>query len=162
MIKNMNENYLKGLGLHGYEGNTEFKDTVFDMARIEAIREIIKPRLRKVKNINRNHTSYGIKHRVEEQIEASIEPLQGYVANGELIYAMILEGFDVLRFGMNASFNVSEGSLNIMPRCPRYDCDGNVYNMYFWKYNKKPCFRVDMEKYGDLVREKYDKKWRNF
>ena len=153
----MNENYLKGLKLHGYDGNDEFDPLEFDMARVESVREIIRPRLRKVKNINRDYTSYGIKHRVEEQIEASVEPLRGYVANGELIYAMILEGFDVLRFGKNASFNVSEGSLNIMPRSPRYDTSGNVYNMYFWKYNKKPCFKVDMDKYGDLVREKCSK-----
>lgn len=157
----MNEKYLRGLDLHGYEGNAEFDPSVFNMERIDAIREIIRPRLRKIKNINRSYTSYGIKHRVEEQIEASIEPLQGYVANGELIYAMILEGFDVLRFGKNASFNVSEGSLNVMPRKPRYDCEGNVYNMYFWRYNNKPCFKVDMEKYGDLVRENFDKKWQN-
>lgn len=158
----MKENYLKGLGLHGYEGNAEFNPAEFNMERIDAIREIIRPRLRKIKNINRNHTSYGIKHRVEEQIEASVKPLQRYVANGELIYAMILEGFDVLRFGINASFNVSEGSLNIMPREPRYDRNGNVYNMYDWRYNKKPCFKVDMERFGDLVREKFNKKWRNF
>lgn len=158
----MKENYLKGLKKYGYDGVGDFDSSEFDMARINAIREIIRPRLKKIKNINRNHTSYGIKHRVEEQIEASVKPLQGYVANGELIYAMILEGFDVLRFGVNASFNVSEASLNILPREPRYDRNGNVYNMYFWKYNKKPCFKVDMEKYGDLVREKFDKKWRNF
>lgn len=102
---------LAGLGINGYTDSAEFNPNVFKEARINAIRFIIRYRLKKRKTINHDvGTSYGLKHRIEEHKWAQIAPLNGYVSNGECIYAMILEGYDVYRSGVNAKFNVTSKS----------------------------------------------------
>lgn len=53
--------------------------------------------------INRQRTSYGLKHLAEWQI--------GYVANGQFIMAMLLMGFDMEIAGANGLFNVTEASV---------------------------------------------------
>lgn len=105
------EEKLRGLTYLGYNGSGDFDANEFKKERIEAIREIIRPRLEKRKTINHDvGTSYGLKHRVEENSLAELPPLNGYVSNGELIYAMILEGFNVYRCSPNAKFNVTTKS----------------------------------------------------
>lgn len=104
---------LRGLTLLGYKGGGVFNPKEFDMNRIEAIRGIIRYGLEKRKTINHDiGTSYGLKHRVEEHSMAMGEPLNGYVSNGECIYAMILEGYEVYRCGVNAKFNVTTKSFD--------------------------------------------------
>lgn len=151
------EEKLKGLTYLGYKGTTDFNPKEFNMGRIESIREIIRPRLEKRKTINHNvGTSYWLKHCVENQIEAYIKPLEGYVSNGELIYAMILEGFDVYKCEPNARFNVTSVSMRTLPRSPLYASDGTVYdfNERHWGEYAKPRFKIDMSKYGHLIAEK--------
>lgn len=102
---------LDGLGINGYGDSKGFNPAVFNETRIDAIRYIISGRLVKRKTINHDvGTSYGLKHRIEEHKLAQRAPLNGYVSNGECIYAMILEGFDVYRSGVNAKFNVTSKS----------------------------------------------------
>lgn len=112
MIDKMNEKEkLIGLGINGYAEGTDFDPNVFNEARINAIRYIIRCKLEKRKTINHDvGTSYGLKHRIEEHKWAQCAPLNGYVSNGECIYAMVLEGYDVYRSGVNAKFNVTTKS----------------------------------------------------
>lgn len=147
----MKNDVLYGLTRQGYNGYKEFDPSEFDMDRINAIRAIIKPRLEKTKSINSRAHSYTLKMRCEHQIEAAREPLCGYVGNGELIYAMILEGFKVKQEDLNASFNVSNASLKRLPRHPEYTLNGDVYegdNRNFPRW--KPVFKVNAEQYRDI------------
>lgn len=151
------EEKLRGLTYIGYKGTADFNPKEFNMARIKVIRDIIRERLEKRKTINHNvGTSYWLKHCVENQIEAYIKPLEGYVSNGELIYAMILEGFDIYRCDPNARFNVTSASMRTLPRSPRYAKDGTVYdyNERHWGKHAKPRFKIDIEKYGNIIKEK--------
>ena len=60
--------------------------------------------IKKIKTINRNHTSYGLKHVVEKDI--------GYVSNGVFIAAAIHCGFNFKHDEIpNVTFNMSEKSI---------------------------------------------------
>lgn len=108
------EEKLKGLGIVGYAWGHQFDPNEFTSERIDAIRAIIKGRLEKRKTINHDvGTSYGLKHRIEKHSLALGFPLRGYISNGECIYAMILEGFDVYKCGPNAKFNVTSKSFRL-------------------------------------------------
>lgn len=159
------EEKLKGLTYLGYKGFGDFNPDEFKKERIEAIRDIIRPRLEKRKTIsNGTCSSYELKHCVERQIESVAGILKGYVSNGELIYAMILEDFDVRRSGLNAFFNVSAKSLKRLPRHPVYDYEGNVCEettVDVWRSKAKPVYKIDIEKYRDAIVE-YKKVWRKY
>lgn len=90
-----------------------FDASDFDKQRIDAIVGIVSERLVRRKTISERYTSYKIKNLIEYQEEAVKGILGGYVSNGELIYAMILAGYDVCRDGdsKNAFFNVSTESV---------------------------------------------------
>ena len=109
---------LEGLTIEGFKDNKDnkaFDVSAFDSDRIDAIRNIIRERLvkRDTERINLlGYSSYKLKHACERDVMAQGAPLRGYVANGEFIYAMILEGFSVSRFGMNAHFNVTLESVS--------------------------------------------------
>jgi len=79
-----------------------------DKQRIEKIASFIRPKFKKIKTINYQVSSYGIKHDVERA-------LGYYISNGELIAAMIFLGFEYKRgkgkSGINCYFNVSMKSL---------------------------------------------------
>lgn len=159
------EEKLKGLTYLGYKGFGDFNPDEFKKERIEAIRDIIRPRLEKRKTISSGTcSSYELKHCVERQIESVSGILKGYVSNGELIYAMILEGYDVFRCDPNARFNVSSKSLARLPRYPIYDADGNVCDettVDVWRGRAKPVYKIDIEKYRDEIVE-HNKVWRRF
>lgn len=141
--------YTKGLNRSGY-GDWGFNVADFNMERIDAIRSIIRPRLEKCKKCTA--FSYSLKMRVEHQIEAIGDVLGGYVQNGELIYAMILEGFKPKKDGINAYFNVTESSLARLPRYPEYTLDGDVYDGdEKWNIRRKPVFKIDAERYHKLL-----------
>ena len=61
----------------------------------------------KIKTINKNHTSYGLKHLAEKTI--------GYSTNGTFIAAAIYSGFDIKieKDSPNPMFNMSEKSLKM-------------------------------------------------
>ena len=105
------EEMLEGLYYTGYEssimeGNKHWSE--FDPERIERIRKIIRAFLYARKSINRQaEGSYKLKHAVEHYDYVVNGGLKGYVSNGEFIYAMILEGFQVERDGRNAYFNIT-------------------------------------------------------
>lgn len=105
--------YLKGLGYLGYSDMQDFDKKEFSMLRINEIKRIIGHRVSKKKAFEKGISSYGLKHIVEAQPESNNGMLGGYISNGEMIYAMILLGFDVKRIPKtsNAHFNISRKSL---------------------------------------------------
>ena len=111
-IKNPNANPknllsdLKGLQLNGFSNDhKEFDPDIFSgNENIEILRREIRKHFRVIKSFNLNRGSYGLKHDLERHIGK-------YVSNGELIYAMYLEGFNIKRNGINCYFNISLVSL---------------------------------------------------
>lgn len=101
-----NKNDLKGLNLGGFQNSGGgFDVSIFENREtVELLRPEIKKYFAKIKSVNRNHSSYGLKHIVERHLGT-------YVSNGELIYAMHLEGYKIFRETINCSFNVSESSI---------------------------------------------------
>lgn len=102
---------LKGLTLHGYDSERSFDESEFNQERIEEIRMVVRMWFRKMRAINLRWNSYYLKHSVERYLGGDRiwnGTVSGHIANGELIYAMILEGFDVLKDGQYALFNISE------------------------------------------------------
>ena len=93
--------------------NTEIeeKDTVFDAAKIEKIKCFIVENIRRTKGINRQITSYGLKHIIEDLIDG-----YDYVSNGECIKAFIELGFTVqpMHGGLNAYFNISMKDISVL------------------------------------------------
>lgn len=77
---------------------------ILDIERVEAIKLQINRMFSRQILINYNRSSYGLKHIVERE-------LGEYVANGELIAGFILAGFEYVRDGINAHFNVHEDSV---------------------------------------------------
>lgn len=152
------EKKLQWLTYTGYEAGARFSKLEFREERIEAIRSIIRSRLEMRKTINeKTPSSYYLKHCVESQVEALGDPLNGYVSNGEFIYAMILEGYDVEVDGRNAYFNLATRSLKRLPRVPCYDEKGNVYefsNVGLYRRRVRPAFRINIEEYRDLIEER--------
>lgn len=135
---------LVGLTYLGYRtGYYKFDESVFDVKKIDAIRQLIRTRMRKG---SERVGSYGLKHRLENQVELKGLPCQGYVSNGECIYAMILEGHIPVEIdGMNATFRVTKKCLMEMPQYPYYDLEGNEYTTFGSGY--KIVFKVDAEQY---------------
>ena len=76
----------------------------FDEKSIEAARKIIRENLEKSPKVSKDKSSYGYKHVVEDV-------MGDYLANGELIVAMIGEGFSFKRDDINCFFNVTKKSL---------------------------------------------------
>lgn len=98
--------FYTGYEYYGYKGSEPY--TEFDEERINRIRAIIREYLRPRKLMNRQtQGSYQLKHAVEHYDSVVRGKLRGYVSNGEFIYAMILEGFQVEREGRNAYFNIT-------------------------------------------------------
>lgn len=94
----------ENLSLDGFEKGNVIE--AWDIDKINKIRLFIRGNLKKTKTLNRRDSSYGIKHKVERNTDL-------YITNGELIAAMILEGYRFKRdwTKINCNFNVSTSSL---------------------------------------------------
>lgn len=99
---------LDGLDLNGFSYESEkFDQKIFsETQKIKKIRTEIKKYFTKTKSFNSIRTSYGLKHDLERHIGK-------YVTNGELIYAMYLEGYKIKKrnSSLNCSFNISSVGL---------------------------------------------------
>ena len=116
---------LSGLTLNGYEDGREFDKTKFDLDRIEEIRAVVRKWLRKTGGINQHVSSYALKHTLERYMGRErlwVGVVNGYVSNGEMIFAMILEGFDVVQDGANAWFNISKIDFDALNVVGSLDC----------------------------------------
>ena len=100
-----------------HEGLGYSRDEKVDITRLDFLREFIRSNWKKSDKINYERRSYNLKHIAEKCLDR-------YVSNGELIAAMILEGFryKVYRLseqereyfydtGHDAVFNVDENSV---------------------------------------------------
>lgn len=97
---------LIGLCLNGFSNGSEKFDpkTFSEVKKIEKLRIEIKKYFKKTESFNLNRSSYGLKHDLERHIGE-------YVANGELIYAMYMEGYKIKRARINCYFNISSVGL---------------------------------------------------
>lgn len=105
----MDKSILKGLKLNGFDSEHESFDETpfFNNKTVDLIRPFLSDNLSKTKTINKSHSSYGLKHIVENKIGQ-------YVTNGELIYAMFLEGFEIKRHNINCFFNIKTSEVKKM------------------------------------------------
>ena len=104
----MNKNdILRGLTPTGYKFGVKFDKDAFNPERIDKIRNIIRMNIIPRKTINKNtSSSYNLKHIIERSIYAEQHGI-GYIGNGELIYSMILEGYEVERNDNEVYFNIT-------------------------------------------------------
>ncbi|WP_254561810.1 hypothetical protein [Dyadobacter diqingensis] len=93
------------LDINGFEsgGHYEPKND-FQVNRINAARKVIAQSYVKMKTIQKDNSSYGLKHDMEKVIGE-------YMTNGEFIVAMIGEGFVFKRDRINCYFNVTATSV---------------------------------------------------
>ena len=93
----------------GFTDNADSNNPPIDITAVRASMEYIEQNFDSIKTFNTDDSSYTIKHLVENRIGQ-------YVANGELIIAMINCGFKFKQWSVsspNCLFNVSEKSLNM-------------------------------------------------
>ncbi len=105
-----NTTSIDNLAINGFIENHKFNEKELLASGIVAlIRPFIRNNFQKIQSINKAHSSYGLKHLLEKHTAKNI-------ANGELIYAMHLEGFQVYRppFDINCHFNISEKSVTAL------------------------------------------------
>lgn len=100
-------------GLNGAEFWAKVAELRAAMLTEDAIKRIqtaynwVRTQLRIGCRINRNRTSYGLKHVMEDDCSV-------YVTNGEFIIAMCLAGFTMTTLEYNPSFNVTESSVKAL------------------------------------------------
>lgn len=111
------EEELFGLTYAGFNGSQPFHYDQFKGYELElkAARDMIACYLRPITVINKDCSSYGLKHVVERALAKETDMKLNYVSNGVLILAMYDAGFKIKRSGdssPNCYFNVSKKSLN--------------------------------------------------
>lgn len=104
---------LNGLSPNGFNGNTPLKILDFDLDELNWAFDFALTCGEPIQNINRKHTSYGLKHLAERWAEKRSDNQFNYISNGSLILAMIAAGFHFIRYedSPNVCFNVSERAL---------------------------------------------------
>lgn len=130
------KNDLRGLDLFGFQNFVnEFNIDIFkENKTIDLLRPLIRKYFTKTKAIYSGLSSYGIKNVTERYLET-------YVTNGELIYAMHLEGFKISRGHINCCFNVSQADIRLLrnakPILKILSVPLNRDIFDYLKYNKK-------------------------
>ena len=79
-------------------------ETPLSKEKVERVAEWIAPRFEKSDKLNKDQSSYGLKHTVEKNMKE-------YIANGELIAAMLLLGFKYKEDAPNAYFYLDKSSV---------------------------------------------------
>jgi|GEM_PF-4866675 hypothetical protein len=107
----MENNFCNSLTLNGYEIGKTFDASVFKNERIDVIRFVIRHFFRKRISQNYEYDSKELTAIMNDYLGGSRRcsgPVHSDIREGEFIYAMILEGFWVMRSMQNtAHFNVS-------------------------------------------------------
>jgi len=85
-----------------------------DTERISVLMHWLREHIRPRKTINRQHSSYGLKHYVERYFQAKGAPI--YVPNGSFIAAALLVGYSCRRYpgSPNPDFGMSERSWTLI------------------------------------------------
>ncbi len=95
---------MNGFGFKN--STTKFEASVFKNNKIiEQLRPVIKKYFSPAKTVYKGSSSYGLKHIAEQHLD-------NYVSNGEFIYAMHLEGYNIERDDPNCYFNIKKGDIN--------------------------------------------------
>lgn len=104
-------NNLQGLKEEGFtESLASFDESIFDNnENISVIRDVIKHYFHKIKTINTDNSSYGLKHIVEKHLDLD-------VTSGELIYAMHLEDYTIDRKNIHCHFNVGKDGIRLLKK----------------------------------------------
>ena len=92
----------------GFTDNANGDNPPINIIAVKSSMDYINRNFYPIKTFNKHESSYGIKHLVEEKIGQ-------YVANGELIVAMINCGYNYKQWSVNLPncwFNVSQKSIN--------------------------------------------------
>ena len=92
----------------GFTDNANLDNPPINIIAVKAAMKYIERNFYPIKTFNTSNSSYGIKHLVEDRIEQ-------YLANGELIIAMINCGYDYKQWSIsspNCWFNISKKSIN--------------------------------------------------
>ncbi len=99
------------LNRNGFEvtSGESLEKSPFDLDHINRIREAIRAFFTKTPRVQKRHYafSYSLKHLVEGYLGT-------YISNGDLIYAMILEGYRFERKRINCYFNLDEKGVKAM------------------------------------------------
>lgn len=107
------EDELRGLTPFGFNGNKPLNISLFDKIQLDWALDFAHACGEPIRNINKNHTSYGLKHLAERRAKKLSDNGINYITNGALILAMVDAGFRFVRDGdsPNVCFNVSERTL---------------------------------------------------
>lgn len=110
------EDELRGLTPFGFQGNSPLNINSFKREQLDWALDFAHACGEPIRTINKNHTSYGLKHLAErraKKLSAHDEIRVDYISNGTLILAMVDAGFRFVRDGEspNVFFNVSERAL---------------------------------------------------
>lgn len=107
------ERELVGLTPFGFKGNSPLNLSTFDKDQLDCALDFAHACGQPIKSINKNHTSYGLKHLAERRARKVSDNEVNYISNGALILAMVDAGFRFVRDsdGPNVFFNVSERAL---------------------------------------------------
>jgi hypothetical protein len=147
-------NDLSGLNLSGFQTSIKFNSDIFkDNETIELLRPVIRKYFKKTKTIYRDSSSYGIKHVAEDHIGTN-------VSNGELIYAMHLEGYKIKRDTIKCCFNISGTDLRLLRNSKEIlsilsqqtnieKSDYVVYSKHFLKYKYYFKFLLYLKCFGN-------------
>jgi hypothetical protein len=99
--KNMDKYSSQAEVLYNTLATFKFKQNeVYNFGKIEKVSKYLAKNIRKRATINKNYTSYGLKHIIEYDL--------GYVSNGEIILSALLAGFRMDNTSsVNPCFNVN-------------------------------------------------------
>lgn len=110
---------LEGLDLIGFVSGKGISDSVTkDIEKIEFFRKQIRKFFSPTWTINRNHTSYGMKHKFLDYLKATNESVQ-YIDNGVFIYSMDLEGYKIESINRDAYFNIYNKDFDVLANAPK-------------------------------------------
>jgi len=90
-----------------FKNGFQKKGELIEIDSLKNIRKFIRNNINKQKTINTHISSYKLKHIIEKKLP------EGYVANGDLIASMILEGYEYKidkKSPLNVYFNFSQSS----------------------------------------------------
>lgn len=159
----MEDNKLKGLSLAGFGNEAlEFDAAVFeDTEKIELIRAEIRKFFIKTEAINSDVSSYSLAQILAKHLGTD-------VANGELVYAMHLEGFRLAKRGSNCRFNIrasgirhlenSKYIISLLETAPSFDVLDQLISrksMQEFKYHLKLIVDLIFEKKSRLKKDVY-------
>ncbi|WP_303241209.1 hypothetical protein [Phocaeicola plebeius] len=107
------EESLRGLINEGFIGTEPLCINEFNYLELNAVRDVILCYLRPITKINKNESSYSLKHIVERILAKETNGVINYISNGTFILAMHSCEFHIWRTkgDKNCFFNVSDKSV---------------------------------------------------